>query len=134
MNVGHFLLSFLLLFRRRLLPVLPVSVLGGRVLQDEGEPVDDVEYEEQDGEGDEEELVDPPVLLRELLYADGVRRRPLLDLVLEVVLADDLDAEAVLGGNVALLLEQDGRVPEVIKEMRKLSKLLHFQGNQTCGE
>ena len=34
-----------------------------------------------------------------------------MDLVLEVVLADDFDAEAVLGGNVALLLKQNGCVP-----------------------
>ena len=53
----------------------------------------------------------PPVLLCQLLYAHGVRGGPLLDLVLEVVLADDFDAEAVLGGNVALLLKQNGCVP-----------------------
>ena len=84
---------------------------GASALQDERQPVDDVEYEEEHREGDEEELVYPPVLLCQLLYAHGVGGGPLLDLVLEVVLADDFDAEAVLGGNVALLLEQNGCVP-----------------------
>lgn len=91
--------------------------------QDEREPVDDVEHEEEYREGDEEELVYPPVFLRQLLYADGVGGRSLLHLVLEVVLADDLDAEAVLGGNVALLLEQNGRVPERRKRKEKLKKI-----------
>ena len=80
-------------------------------LQNEGQPVDDVEYEEEHRERDEEELVYLPVLFCQLLYAHGVRGGPLLDLVLEVILADDFDAEAVLGGNVALLLKQNGCVP-----------------------
>ena len=39
--------------------------------------------------------------------------RALLNLVLEVVLADDLDVHPVLAGDVALLLEQDRRIPEI---------------------
>ena len=87
-----------------------------RPLQDEGEPVDDVEDEEEDGEGDEEELVDPPVLLGQLLEVDsrgGAGRG--LDLVLEVLLADDLDVHAVLAGYEALLLEEDGGIPAIKK-------------------
>lgn len=89
--------------RRRRFPVAS--------LQDEREPVDDVEDEEEDGKGDEEELVYPPVLLGQLLQADGAAGRALLHLILEVVLAHDFDVHAVLPGHVALLLEQDGRVP-----------------------
>ena len=80
-------------------------------LQDECQPVDDVEDEEEYGEWDEEELVYPPVLLGQLGEADLAGGCPLLHLVLEVVLAHDLDVEAVLRGDVALLLEEDGRVP-----------------------
>ena len=82
-------------------------------LQDEGQPVDDVEYEEEYGEGDEEELVYAPVLLGQLLQVDGGGRgrRRRLNLVLEVLLANDLDVHVVLGRDVALLLEQDRGVP-----------------------
>ena len=37
------------------------------VLQDEGQPIDDIEDEEKDGKGDQEELVNAPVLLSQLL-------------------------------------------------------------------
>ena len=93
-------------------PFLEHFVHSSAISQYERQPVDDVEYEEEYGEGDEEELVYPPVFLRQLLQRHGRRGRPLLHLVLEVVLAHDLDVHAVLAGDVALLLEQDGGVPE----------------------
>ena len=37
------------------------------VLQDEGQPIDDIEDEEKDGKRDQEELVNAPVLLSQLL-------------------------------------------------------------------
>ena len=37
------------------------------VLQDEGQPIDDIEDEEKDGKRDQEELVNAPVLLGQLL-------------------------------------------------------------------
>ena len=92
-------------------------------LQDERQPVDDVEGEEKDGERDEEELVDPPVLLCQLLdveSAGGRGRR--LDLVLEVLSAHDLDVHPVLAGDVALLLEKDGGIPGRSKEGKKESQ------------
>ena len=84
-------------------------------LENECQPVDDVEDEEQDGKGDEEELVDAPVLLRQLprVQRRVGRRLSLVHLVLEVVLANDLGAHPVGGRHVPLLLEQDGRVPEI---------------------
>ncbi len=90
--------------------------------QYECEPVDDVEDEEQYGEGDEEELVYAPVLLRQLLNGDGGGGGALLDLVLEVVLAHDLDVHAVGGGDVTLLLEQDRGVPGIDNKTSQLKK------------
>ena len=85
-----------------------------QILQNEREPVDYVEDEEEDRKGDQEELVDAPVLLRQLpRVQDGVGGRlALVHLVLEVVLAHDLGAHAVGGRHVTLLLEQNGGVPE----------------------
>ena len=37
------------------------------VLQDEGQPIDDIEDEEKDGKRDQEELVNAPVLFSQLL-------------------------------------------------------------------
>ena len=55
----------------------------------------------------------PPVFLRQLLHGNRlVGRRLLLHLVLEVLLADNLQVDLVLAGDVSLLLEQDGSVPE----------------------
>ena len=55
----------------------------------------------------------PPVFLRQLLHRHRlVGGRLLLHLVLEVLLADDLQVNLVLAGDVALLLEQDGSIPE----------------------
>ena len=53
----------------------------------------------------------PPILLRQLLHRHGlVSRGLLLDLVLVVLLADDLQVHPVLAAHVLLLLEEDGRV------------------------
>ena len=64
--------------------------------KDEGQPIDDVEDEEQDGKGDQEELVNAPVLLSQLLEGDGVTSCTFLHFVFEIVLANDLDVHAVL--------------------------------------
>ncbi len=98
---------------------LSLQIVEDDSLEDERQPVDDVEDEEEDGEGDEEELVDPPVLLGQLLHGDGGGGGALLDLVLEVVLADDLDVHAVGGGDVPLLLEQDRRVPATWRNQKE---------------
>ena len=55
----------------------------------------------------------PPVLLGQLLHGDGlVGRGLLLDLVLVVLPAHDLQVDPVLPAHVLLLLEQDGRVSD----------------------
>ena len=103
-----------------------------RKLENECQPVDDVEDEEQDGKGDEEELVDAPVLLRQLprVQRRVGRRLSLVHLVLEVVLANDLGAHPVGGRHVPLLLEQDGRVPEISFESLLKSDFGQIQLNR----
>ena len=55
----------------------------------------------------------PPVLLVQLLNRDGlVSGGLLLDLVLVVLLADDLQVDLVLTRDVPLLLKQQCRVPK----------------------
>ena len=57
----------------------------------------------------------PPVLLVQLLDRDGlVSGGLLLDLVLVVLLADDLQVDLVLTRDVPLLLKQQCRVPKAI--------------------
>ena len=128
----------------------PCLVLGAYIyricffgLENESEPVDDVEYEKEDGERDEEELVDSPVFLGQLSHAEGVvgRRRvdvavaarmaAFLHLVLELVLADDFDVHAVLAGDVPLLLEQNRRVPGMRR--RKYFKVHPRDISTLCG-
>ena len=87
----------------------------GCSLENESQPIDDVEYEEQDRERDEEKLVDPPVLLGQLLKTHGTCGGPLMHLILEIVLADDLDVQTMLAGHVALLFEQNSSVPEILE-------------------
>ena len=57
--------------------------------------------------------VSPPVLLCQLLHGDGlVGWRPLLDLVLVILPADDLEVDPVLARDILLLFKQNGRIPE----------------------
>ena len=57
--------------------------------------------------------VSPPVLLCQLLHGDClVGWRPLLDLVLVILPADDLEVDPVLARDILLLFKQNGRIPE----------------------
>lgn len=99
--------------------------------KDEGQPVDDVEDEEEDGKGDQEELVNAPVFLRQLLQRHRIGSRSFLHLVFEVVFAHDLDVHPVLAGDVALLLEQNGRVPT--KEVTPVQHYIILLQSLGCG-
>ena len=99
-------------------------------LEDKGQPVYYVEYEEENWEGNEEELVDPPVFLRQLLDWYPVHGS-LLYFVFEVILAHYLDIHAVLAGSVALFLEQDGGISADNQRLYNKLQLTSFQTSKT---
>ena len=75
----------------------------------------------------------PPILLCQLLDGDRlVGRGLLLHLVLVVLLADDLEVDLVLPGNIPLLLEQYCRIPERLFKLGEIQSTRLNSFNLIC--
>ena len=81
-------------------------------LANECEPVDDVESEEENWKGDQEDFVNSPIFFCQLLNRKCVGRT-LMNLIFEIVLANNLSVYLVLTRYVSLLLEKDCCIPEM---------------------
>lgn len=83
------------------------------LVENQEEPVHNVEEYEHPREGFQKELVNPPELLLKLLegysFIWGIL---LMNFILSPLLAEELHVGPVLAGDVMLLAEQDGRVLE----------------------
>ena len=85
-------------------------------LKDEGQPINDVKNEKQDGERDQKEFINPPIFFGQLLQRNSIGSCSLLNFILEIVLTDDFDVLFVLARNISLFLEKYGGISVNKKE------------------